>query len=1840
MNYRDKVQKFSIRKYTVGTFSTVIATLVFLGFNTSQAHAAETNQPASVVKQKQQSNSEQTKNRESQEQFSQNSQNGQSLSATNENEQPNNSEANLVDQKVAQLSTTNDEQPASQNVNTKKDSATATTTQPDKEESKHKQDESQSANKNGNDNRTAHVENHEVNVVTPSDTSDSDNVQHDRNELQAFFDANYHNYRFIDRENADSGTFNYVKGIFDKINTLLGSNDPINNKDLQLAYKELEQAVALIRTMPKRQQTSRRSNRIQTRSVESRSYSNYHNAQSSYYVEDENDGSGYPPGTYINASNKGAPYNLPTTRWNTLLASDSKEIALMTAKPVKDGYQWVIKFNKGHRPHQNMIYWFALPTGQTPVGPTSFVIVNADGTNVNWNNTNQSLNQMWQNGINDKRTRDFKIRKKKGQVFYSWPTVHVGSLEDLARASDYFSEAGATQNAKDFGNSLFRYVNGDDPSSPGVDNVYAFIGESDSSYTVSFKTTGPTTTNNYYAAGGRALEYNQLFMYSQLYVEPAKELAKRVGGLTGVVNRTYRLNTTKKIETSRGNVVTKKVLESSNLNIDDFLDDPLSYVRTPSNHVAGFYSTANNPNAYRNHNTIELNQYQISQLFSDDRLREAARTRQPINLMMGFNLQDKYGNDETLVPVKLTVLPEIEHNIKFFKNDDAQNLADKELSRQAGHPVFTVYAGNQPNVSVNTGFSVESIQPLRINLTSNENFTDQDWQITGLPSSLRIENATNRTNNNRERNLELVGNIGPGDYFARVRFGRKEQLFEIRVKPHVPTITTTAEELRGKALQKPPVTVSGVPLDGSALVYLIVPTENTTNGNDDAGSVPRNYTILATGTPDGVHTTYTFKPSDYTVFIPPVGREIRALIYYNKNVASNFSNSVRILADDIPPTINDPRGINNKYYRGDTVNFTIETSDRHTGIKNTTITTLPNGWTSRLDKSNNDHTGTLTITGTIPMSQSFNSNITFKVAATDNANNTTNNSQSKTVTIHVGEITTDNNPIVLANTEKITVVNPTSLTNDEKTRVINALKAKNTHINGVLASQNPFVVSNTGDVTVNYRDGSQDSVEASNVITYEPVVKSEFLEGNNNKIASVTIAKGQEYSIGDIKQYFKLSNGNDVPNSTFTTINSDNTLPTPAQVGQLNARPVLYSLKAKNAYHKDQEDMYLKLNIVDVKQPEDNQRIFRISTYDISSVEISKIKQAFIKANRGTITLNESDITVTNTPNGANVSTVTVNINKGRLRKTFTSDLNNMNFLRWVNFPQDYTVNWTNPRLENRTTDGGFEWSNDHKSIIYRYDATQGRSISTNDVLPLLRATTTVAGLRTDINGSEKLQAEAGGRTSNRTTGYSQSNPTSDGQRQYTFNGQVIQVLDIVNPTNGYGGQTITNSNVRANSGNSTIVNVELPAANGASGFTIEHVVKNNSTRNIQDAVYKAQLYLTPYSPKVYSEHLNTDLANNTNTINIYFVPSDLTNPTITVGSYASHQVFSGETFTNTITANDNFGIQSVTVPSTSQITGTVDNNNQRFTGTAPNVTATTTKTVNLIATDTSGHTAATLFNVVVKPLKDKYRLSTSSTSANPVRISNIANNATVSQADQSTIINSLTFTETAPNRSYATGSSNEIRSKSVSNVSRTGNNANVTVTVTYADGTTSTITVPVKHVIPEIIANPQYTVQGQDFLSGKGSNAADFFKLNDGSPVPDATITWVNNQSPNKDNTRIGENINVTAQILIDGETKPITKTSTYKVVKTIPKRVFITNRNENFEGIPNVNNAKDYVKPINDSWTNNGNDMRFDFLNNSNFGPDLRIVGVQTRTFRVTYANGQTQDLIILAKIRPDAP
>ncbi|MEJ7512154.1 hypothetical protein, partial [Staphylococcus lugdunensis] len=78
-------------------------------------------------------------------------------------------------------------------------------------------------------------------------------------------------------------------------------NNPISEKSLQLAYQDLEQAVATIRTLPKRQSQTRRNHHIQERAAESRSSGSYQSAITSYYVDNPNDGSGYPEGTYIYA---------------------------------------------------------------------------------------------------------------------------------------------------------------------------------------------------------------------------------------------------------------------------------------------------------------------------------------------------------------------------------------------------------------------------------------------------------------------------------------------------------------------------------------------------------------------------------------------------------------------------------------------------------------------------------------------------------------------------------------------------------------------------------------------------------------------------------------------------------------------------------------------------------------------------------------------------------------------------------------------------------------------------------------------------------------------------------------------------------------------------------------------------------------------------------------------------------------------------------------------------------------------------------------------------------------------------------------------------------------------------------------------------------------------------------------------------------------------------------------------------------------------------------------------------------------------------------------------------
>lgn len=84
MDYREKLQKFSIRKYTVGAFSTVIATLIFLG--SPQAHASEQLQKDGQVIQAKAKAQEQTLNETSNNQVQPNTEPKSSLVSESRNE--------------------------------------------------------------------------------------------------------------------------------------------------------------------------------------------------------------------------------------------------------------------------------------------------------------------------------------------------------------------------------------------------------------------------------------------------------------------------------------------------------------------------------------------------------------------------------------------------------------------------------------------------------------------------------------------------------------------------------------------------------------------------------------------------------------------------------------------------------------------------------------------------------------------------------------------------------------------------------------------------------------------------------------------------------------------------------------------------------------------------------------------------------------------------------------------------------------------------------------------------------------------------------------------------------------------------------------------------------------------------------------------------------------------------------------------------------------------------------------------------------------------------------------------------------------------------------------------------------------------------------------------------------------------------------------------------------------------------------------------------------------------------------------------------------------------------
>ncbi|HFI0457162.1 TPA: KxYKxGKxW signal peptide domain-containing protein, partial [Streptococcus suis] len=203
-----------------------------------------------------------------------------------------------------------------------------------------------------------------------------------------------------------------------------------------------------------------------------------------------------------------------------------------------------------------------------------------------------------------------------------------------------------------------------------------------------------------------------------------------------------------------------------------------------------------------------------------------------------------------------------------------------------------------------------------------------------------------------------------------------------------------------------------------------------------------------------------------------------------------------------------------------------------------------------------------------------------------------------------------------------------------------------------------------------------------------------------------------------------------------------------------------------------------------------------------------------------------------------------------------------------LNIQNDYKLAWTQPSVTGRN-DKGFTWSEDGKSIIYYYDADDTTSFNANEILKLLVANPVDSSNRT-LNGDEKEKLETGIVNSTADNYYGTGDSTgADGfyYKDYLAyeNGNLVQYLDVVNPTHLGGGETIPLDVDKTN----TTDSITIDAKNGAGEITITSD-DIPSGKQLVNSVTQRQVYART---RIVALDSTINSATDTNVVNLYFVP-------------------------------------------------------------------------------------------------------------------------------------------------------------------------------------------------------------------------------------------------------------------------------------------------------------------------------------------------------------------------------
>ncbi|MDK7192538.1 peptidase [Bifidobacterium sp. UMB1197] len=321
-----------------------------------------------------------------------------------------------------------------------------------------------------------------------------------------------------------------------------------------------------------------------------------------------------------------------------------------------------------------------------------------------------------------------------------------------------------------------------------------------------------------------------------------------------------------------------------------------------------------------------------------------------------------------------------------------------------------------------------------------------------------------------------------------------------------------------------------------------------------------------------------------------------------------------------------------------------------------------------------------------------------------------------------------------------------------------------------------------------------------------------------------------------------------------------------------------------------------KLEEKDISVPANDKATVIYNPLAYSDAEIKSIKKAIYEANKDKTELGLSatdyekqislsyltgNLTATGDSNkgisnGQAENKITVKIKTDKAVAEFTSDVKAHKLTRLADIRKDYNVSWTKDKIDGRDTDEGFSWSEDKKTIIYRYDSTKAEEFDTNKILDLLKATAKDknSGLR-DLTGNEQLDHEGvDGKAKKSHVGY-----------VIDKNGQPTTELSLGNMSGAYWqySQKVDNSGVDLGDNLSE-----------AGSYSWDNEAKPVFVAAKKGKVYKARLFVLPYGltmyRNVYMENGNQPW-NTPKAINVIFVPQTNHKTSDLKGSIDGHQL-------------------------------------------------------------------------------------------------------------------------------------------------------------------------------------------------------------------------------------------------------------------------------------------------------------------------------------------------------------